>query len=355
MRKKLYNFFNVTFENERTVHKMSVTIKDVAKAAGVSVATVSRVLNNSAAVSEDTAAEVNKVIKEMGYSPNFLGRNLRKCETNNILVILPSTEHTVYSDIIKGMQDAAYPIYDIFISTSNSYLDTEMRLLNMLFSRTVDAAVLLGTQLDAKTLNELNERYNIALCCERVEGAKVLTVTINNENGAYDAVSSFVKRGKKKIGLVTTCSTVNASVAPSSTDREKGYRRALTENNIAINEDYIFRCSYNYTDGFKALDYFMALPDPPEAVFCISDLLAAGMIKQASRENIAIGTQLEICGFDNISLSEMYVPGITTVAQPGYEMGKKVITELLNNMNSETKNNGHIILDHELIIRGSAK
>ena len=83
---------------------MSVTIKDVAKAAGVSVATVSRVLNNSSAVSDETAAAVNEVINEMGYSPNFLGRNLRKCETNNILVILPSTEHTVYSNIINGMQ-----------------------------------------------------------------------------------------------------------------------------------------------------------------------------------------------------------------------------------------------------------
>ena len=82
---------------------MSVTIKDVAKAAGVSVATVSRVLNNSSAVSDETAAAVNEVINEMGYSPNFLGRNLRKCETNNILVILPSTEHTVYSNIINGM------------------------------------------------------------------------------------------------------------------------------------------------------------------------------------------------------------------------------------------------------------
>ena len=327
---------------------MSVTIKDVAKAAGVSVATVSRVLNNSSAVSDETAAAVNEVINEMGYSPNFLGRNLRKCETNNILVILPSTEHTVYSNIINGMQDAAYPFYDIFLSTSNSYLDTEMRLLNMLFNRTVDAAVLLGTQIDGEKLNELNKSYNIALCCERREGANVLTVTINDEAAAFDAVSFFLKKGKRKIALITTVTS-----AHSSHDREAGYTRALAAYGIEKDEKYIYRCSYDYTDGCEALKYFMSLPEPPEAVFCISDLLVH--LAQASRDGIAIGSQLEVCGFDNISLSEMYIPGITTVAQPGYEMGKTVITKLLENMHKTEKNNEHIILDHELIIRGSAK
>ncbi len=331
---------------------MSVTIKDVAKAAGVSVATVSRVLNNSAAVSEETAAAVNEVIKEMGYSPNFLGRNLRKCETNNILAILPSTEHPVYSDIIKGMQDAAYPNYDILLSTSNSYLGAEMRLLEMLFNRTVDAAVLLGTQLDAQTLNDLNKRYNIALCCERVSGAKVLTVTINDEEAAYDAVKMFLEKGKTKIGLVTTGGNTNAL---SSVDREKGYLRALSEYGIKAEEKYIYRCSYEYSDGCEAMKYFLSLDEMPQAVFCISDLLAAGVIKQAFREGIAVGTELEVCGFDNISLSEMYTPGITTVAQPGYEMGRTVINKLLDNMHSTVKNNDMIVLNHKLVIRGSAK
>lgn len=331
---------------------MSVTIKDVAKAAGVSVATVSRVLNNSSAVSDETAAAVNEVIKQMGYSPNFLGRNLRKCETNKILIILPSTEQTFYGEIIRGMQDAASPDYDILLSTSYSYLGTEMRLMEMLFNRTVDAAVLMGTRIDSNTLNDLNKRYSIALCCERSEGAEVLTVTIDNEAAAYDAVSAFLKRGKRRIGLVTTA---GVSEALSSADREKGYARALAEYGIEKNEEYIYRCSYEYRDGFEALKYFMSLPEPPEAVFCVSDLLAVGVIKQASRDGIAIGSELEVCGFDNTSLSEMYIPGITTVSQPGYEMGRTVITKLLENMHSSIKNNGTIILGHELVIRDSAK
>lgn len=331
---------------------MSVTIKDVAKAAGVSVATVSRVLNNSTAVSDSTADAVNDAINKLGYSPNFLGRNLRKCETNNILVIIPSTEQTFYSSIIKGMQDTASPDYDILLCTSYSNHATEMRLLEMLFSRSVDAAVLLGTQLDASTLNDLHRKYNIALCCEPVKGADILTVTINNEAAAYDAVSSFLNRGKRRIGLVTTNDSTDAL---SSTDREKGYTRALADHGIEKDEKYIFRCTYDYSDGFKALKYFMSLDEPPEAVFCISDLLAVGVIKQASRDNIRIGTDLEVCGFDNISLSEMYIPEITTVSQPGYDMGCTVISKLIEAMKSGEKCSDTIILDHELIIRDSAK
>lgn len=332
---------------------MSVTIKDVARAAGVSVATVSRVLNNSSAVSEETAAAVSETIKQLGYSPNFLGRNLRKRETNNILVILPSTEHTFYSKVIRGIQDAAAPNYDVLLCTSYSNLETEMRLLEMLFNRTVDAAVLLGTQLDADTLNDLNKRYDIALCCERSEGADMLTVTINNEQAAYDAVHAFLKKGKRRIGLVTTG---GISTAPSSYDRELGYARALSEFGIEKDERYIFRCSYEYSDGINALKYFMSLSEPPEAIFCISDLLAVGVINQAYRDGITVGSELEVCGFDNILLSEMYIPGITTVSQPCYEMGTTVITRLIENMQLPDNEKSHetVILPHELIIRGSA-
>lgn len=330
---------------------MSVTIKDVAKAAGVSVATVSRVLNNSAAVSDDTAAAVNDTIRELGYSPNFLGRNLRKCETNNILAIIPSTEHSFYSEIIKGMQEEASPDYDILICTSYSYLGAEMRLLEMLYNRTVDAVVLLGSQLDAAALSELSSKYHVALCCERVEGARVLTVTINDEAAGFDAVSMFLKKGRRRIGLVTT--GAGGSTAATSIDREKGYRRAIKAAGGKVSEDYIFRGSYEYEQGLAALDYFFSLPEPPDGIFCVSDLLAAGVIKGAGERGISIGSELWVCGFDNIPLSSMYIPGITTVAQPGYEMGRTVINRLIDNMRSGRFEGEQVTLDHRLIIRQS--
>lgn len=330
---------------------MNVTIKDVAKAAGVSVATVSRVLNNSATVSEAATEQVNNAIKELGYSPNFLGRNLRKCETNIILAIIPSTEQTFYSEIIRGMQVAASEYgYDILMSTSNSTYSIEMRLLNMVFNRTVDAAILLGSQLDVKTLTELNEKHYIALCCERIEGANVLTITVDDVGGAHEAVSKMIEYGHKRIGMVSTA--VNSI---SSIDREKGYRQALEENGIEFREEYIYRGTYDLFHGELAFDRFMSMEEPPTAVFCVSDLLAVSFVKKALSNGYSIPDDIAICGFDNVPLSSMYTPGITTVEQPCYDLGRTVINELMNNINNNIKSNKQIKLPYKYIERESLK
>lgn len=330
---------------------MNVTIKDVAKAAGVSVATVSRVLNKSATVSEAAAEQVNNAIKELGYNPNFLGRNLRKCETNVILAILPSTEHSFYNEIIKGMQTAANENgYDILLCTSNSMHSTETRMLNMLFNRTVDAAVMLGTQLSAEELNDLNEKHYIAICCERVEGANVLTVTVDDENGAYAAVKNLILQNHRKIAIVST-----SGKALSSKDRERGYIKALNEFDIPVREEYIFRGTYDPEDGGKAFEQLMALPDPPTAIFCISDLLAAGTIKKAISSGYNVSEDISVCGFDNIQMCGLYNPGITTVEQPAFEIGKTVINELIKNIKQNQKKVKHIKLDYKLIQRESVR
>lgn len=330
---------------------MNVTIKDVAKAAGVSVATVSRVLNNSATVSEVATEQVNNAIKELGYSPNFLGRNLRKCETNIILAIIPSTEQTFYSEIIRGMQVAASEYgYDILMSTSNSTYSIEMRLLNMVFNRTVDAAILLGSQLDVKTLSELNEKHYIALCCERIEGANVLTITVDDVGGAHKAVSKMIEYGHKRIGMVST--NVNSI---SSIDREKGYRQALAENGIEYREEYIYRGTYDLFHGELAFDYFMGMEEPPTAIFCVSDLLAVSFVKKALSKGYNIPDDIAVCGFDNIPLSSMYTPGITTIEQPCYELGRTVINELMYNINNNVKSNKQIKLPYKYIERESLK
>jgi len=330
---------------------MSVTIKDVAKAAGVSVATVSRVLNNSAAVSAAASENVCNAIKKLGYSPNYLGRNLRKRETNIILAIIPSTEQTFYSDIIRGMQTAASEHgYDLLLSTSNSTRSIEMRLLGMLFNRTVDAAILLGTRLDVKTLTELNRSHYIALCCERVEGAELLTVTVDDEGGAFEAVSRIAALGHRRIGMVST-----AGESLSSYDREQGYKRALTAAGIVPREEYIYRGTYDFCHGALAFEYFRSLPEPPTAIFCISDILAASVVKTALSMGFEVGEGLSVCGFDNIMLSEMYTPGITTVEQPCYDIGRTVVEELIENISFGTKSDKRIKLPYRFIERESLK
>ena len=327
---------------------MEVTIKDVARQAGVSVATISRVLNKSAAVSPETTKLVNDAIKELNYRPNFLGRNLRKRETHVILALMPSTEHTYYSEILSGMQVKGNEYgYDILMSTTNSYLQLEMRLLEMLSNRTVDAAVLMGTRLDKDALKELSENNFIALCCEPVEGSDILTVTVNNEQAAYDAISHFISKGHRNIAMISTDVR-----APSSIERENGYMRALKEHNIPFNSDYMYYGSYSYKCGGEALEKFMHMDNRPTAIFTISDFLAAGVVKKASEMNIAIGKELEVIGFDNISMAEMYTPSISTVEQPCFELGKTVIDLVIENISGKN-NQGRVFLNHRLVLRQS--
>ncbi len=329
---------------------MSVTIKDVAKAAGVSVATVSRVLNDSSAVSEDTAALVNDTIDRLGYSPNLLGRNLRKRETKNLLIVVPTTG-SFYGGVIRGIQDTAENEYDVLIACGYSTVSIELRLLGMLQNHTVDAAILLGTRVEASTLDALSARFHIGLCSESVEGSNTLTVLIDNHKAAFDVISRYIAHGKKRIALVTTDESI---IAPSSDDRYRGYIDALTAHGIPIREEYIFRKTYDYTCGIEAAQHFLSLPEPPEAVLCISDLLAAGMIKECLRCGVKVGSDIEVCGFDNIELCEMFTPMITTVAQPAYEMGKTVARCLIDSLRTGRLPHGTIVMDYDIIVRESA-
>lgn len=328
---------------------MNATIKDVARAAGVSVATVSRVLNNTAAVSDSTADKVNNAIKSLGYSPNFLGRNLRKRETNMILAVIPNMENTLYCDIIKGMQESAAPDYDVLLCTTGGDINLEKRLLGMLYNRTVDGAVFLGTRLPSDTINELKDKYFIALCCERVEGSKILTVTVDDEKCGYDAASALIEAGHKQIGLVSA-----DKLAPSSIDREKGFRRAFSHYGIKPDENLIWHGSYDYSEGGKAVEKFLSLKNPPTAIFCISDLLAVSAIKKAKEFGLEAGKDIDIVGFDNGYTARIYSPEITTVAQPGYDMGYKVIKLLIENIHENAGHDEHIIMPHKIIRRESA-
>ena len=184
---------------------MNITIKDVAKAANVSVATVSRVLNNKNNVSEDAVQAVNRAVESLGYSPNLLGRDLRKSETKRILALIGTMERSFYNEVLRGMQDAAYAEgYDVIIATTHDDPDHEMHLLNMLFSRAVDGAVLLAPKSNSKVLNDLAKRYRLAICLERLDINDILCVTIDNERAGYDATNYLIGKDRRRIGLITT-------------------------------------------------------------------------------------------------------------------------------------------------------
>lgn len=326
---------------------MSVTIKDVAREANVSVATVSRVLNKKSNVSEEAIEAVNEAVKNLGYSPNFLGRDLRKSETRRILAIIASTEQSFYSEVLRGMEETASAKgYDVLIATTRDDPEHELHLLGMLFSRSVDGAVLLGPKLDAETISNLALNHNIAMCLERLENCNVLTVTIDNVKAGRDAVNYLIKKGKKRIGLITT-----EQRSQSSVDREIGYRQALEENGIEYDESLVYFGTYDAESGTKGCEYLMNLPKPPEAIFSISDMIAIGAMNYALKKNIDIGKDLLFFGFDDILYSHIFVPHLSTVQQPCFLQGKLVVEKLIENMKTDKPDKSLYMLPHSLILR----
>ncbi len=328
---------------------MGVTIKDVAKASNVSVATVSRVLNKHSNVSDETVEKVTKVMEEMGYNPNCLGRDLRKSETKRILAIIAATEQSFYSDVLRGMDEAAFAQgYDVLIATTHDDPEHEMHLLKMLLSHSVDGAVLLGAKQEASTISKLAENHNIALCLERMEGCNVLTVTIDNVKAGKDAVNYLISKGHRRIGLIST-----ETRSQSSVDREKGYRQALTENNIPYDEKLVYFGTYESESGTAGCRYLLGLEEPPTAIFSISDMIAIGAMNYAISKGVNIGKDLIFFGFDNIAYSHIFVPHLSTVEQPCFLQGKLVIEKLISNMKSEIPDKSIYMLPHSLVLRES--
>lgn len=328
---------------------MNITIKDVAKAANVSVATVSRVLNKKTNVSDEAVQAVNKAVEELGYSPNFLGRDLRKSETKRILAIIASTEQSFYSEVLRGMQDAAYSQgYDVLIATTRDDPEHEMHLLGMLFSKAVDGAVLLAPKLDNHTISELAKKYSLAMCLERLDDCDILCVTIDNEQAGYDATKYLIGKGRKRIGLLTT-----EARSQSSVDRENGYKRALTESGLGVDPDLIYYGGYDADSGTRGCEVLMKLKDRPDAIFSISDTISIGAMTYALNNGITVGKDVLFFGFDNIAYSHMFIPHLTTVEQPCYLQGKAVIEKLIGNIKSDVKDNNTYKLPHRLILRES--
>lgn len=328
---------------------MNITIKDVARAANVSVATVSRVLNNKNNVSEEAVQAVNRAVEELGYSPNFLGRDLRKSETKRILALIASTEQSFYNDVLRGMQDAAYGHgYDILIATTRNSPEHEMHLLGMLFSRAVDGAVLLAPRLDGKTIGDLAKRYKLAICLERLDINDVLCVTIDNERAGYDATKYLIGKGRRRIGLITT-----EVRSQSSVDREHGYARALKDSGIPLDPTLIYYGDYEAETGAKGCEHLMNLPNRPDAIFSISDTLSIGAMTYAVQHGITVGKDVLFFGFDNIAYSHMFIPRLSTVEQPCYLQGKTVLEKLISNIKSEEQDRSTYMLPHSLILRES--
>ncbi|MFW6377715.1 MAG: LacI family DNA-binding transcriptional regulator [bacterium] len=325
------------------------TIRDVAEKAGVSIATVSRVLNNQATVRPATRAKVEAVIKELNYQPNYLGRNLRRAETKLILVVLQNISNPFYAKVVKGIEDVGHKNnYNIMICNTDSDTDRERDYLELLLNKLVDGVILMEPEIEAEELTQISKDFPVVQCCEYKEGSNISHISIDNIAAGYTAVSHLLKLGHQRIAMISGYNRLLSAI-----QREKGYRQALLDSGIEFDPDLIKYSSYGFTGGLRSAKEILQMDDRPTAIFTISDITAIGAIKAIKQEGLRVPEDIAVVGFDNTGIAAMYDPPLTTVAQPRYDLGKismEILLDLINNKNIVNK---EIYLEHELIIRES--
>ncbi len=325
-----------------------ITIRDVATKCGVSVATVSRVLNGSVEVKKETRELVLEVVKKLNYQPNFTGRNLRKKETKLILILLPTIVNPFFAKVVKGMEDFSRNSgYNIMLGTTYENKEIEHSYLNLLRNKLVDGVIFFGTALDRKEIISLNQTYNILRCSEYNDDIHLSFVTIDNEKAAFEAVWHLIKCGCKNILYVTANDN-----SMSSINRLEGYKRALRSARIDFNPDNIIYGNYGYNSSYNLIKNKMEQGITFDGVFAISDKMASGCIKALKENGIDIPKQVKVVGFDNVDISYMTSPEITTISQPQYKIGETAIKMLIDKIQGKQVEKG-VILEHKLIIRNS--
>ena len=331
---------------------MPASIKDVAREAGVSIATVSRVLNDVDVVNEETKKKVVEAIDKLSYRPNIVARSLKTQRTSTIGIIIPDISSPFYPEIVRGAEDVAN-IYSYNIMLCNTDQDParEIEYIKVLKEKMIDGVLYMSNSLDQNVVETIKKLQVPVVLVETTDKENTYpSVTIDNEKAAYEAVEYLVKKGNTKIGYIGNhVEAVNAAAI-----RYLGYENALKDNNLDVDMERVWFGGNKAQDGKEGIENILEKTDV-DAVFCTSDEIAMGVISALRDRGLNVPEDVDIVGFDNIYSSSIFYPKLTTIAQPMYDMGSVGMRMLIKIINKKPVDNKHYVLPYNLIERDSCK
>lgn len=308
----------------------AITIKDIAKALGLSTSTVSRALRGSYEISPETKKLVIEYAEKFNYRPNPIALSLKERRSRSIGVVVCEIANNFFSQAINGIESIAYNRgYHVIISQSHESYDREVVNVEHLSSRSVDGLLVsLSTEtFDIEHFRRLHEKGLPIVFFDRVtEAIDTYKVVVDNYKGAYDATAHLIKAGYKRIAHIS--SAPNLSI---TRERLDGYKHALADNGLPVSDAYIKYCNHGgmiVAELEDAIKELMQLKQKPDAVFCAGDKITLGCISSLKASGISIPGDVGLVGFTNSALVELIEPSLTAVKQPAFEMGQ-VATELL--------------------------
>jgi DNA-binding LacI/PurR family transcriptional regulator len=327
----------------------SISISTVAARAGVSIATVSRVINASKPVSADTRERVEAAVAALGYRAYPFARSLTPGASRLLLVLVPDFANPFYSETIKGVESVVHRHgYSIVLSGVPDSLVRNKPSLDALYNRLVDGVISLANFQDLRPLIEEMPNLPWVACSEHMEDSGLPHVSIDHCQAALDAVQYLINRGHRRIALLGADESY-----VWARQRHTGYEAALKRAGLALDPQLVrIARGTDYGVGMEAAGALLALETPPSAVFAVSDTLAIGAIKAFRRAGRRVPEDIAVVGFDNIPLSEVFEPALTTIAQPMFELGAAAARLLLERL-ADGHPRSHT-LQHALVVRESA-
>jgi len=326
-----------------------VTIKDIARQAGVSVATVSRVLNNQTGFSEATKDRVLRVIENSGYTRNDLARSLSGKRTQSIGLLLPSLTSYFVSELLSGVETRAHAAdLSVIICDTDQDGARTLKYLRMLREKRVDGVIFVSEWLTdeyKKAFDLLQTRVVLVSTYSPLYSFPY--IKIDDYRASYDAVAYLIQRGHRQIAMIGGSEDDPIAGKP----RLDGYRAALKHHNLPIREEYVAHGDFDFRSGMRAMDTLWDRAPQLTAVFAASDEMAVGALNSAHRHGKRVPDDLSIVGFDDTQLAEMVPPGLTAVRQPVRELGRRAVEYLIGS----SEDVAGIILPHSITERASVR
>lgn len=332
-----------------------VTIKDIAKELGISASTVSRALKDHPDISAKTKEAVNELAKKWHYKPNAVALSLRHSKTNVIGVIIPEIVHHFFSSVISGIEEVAHKAgYNVMMFQSNESFEREKANVQALLSSRVDG-VLVSMSKETKDYSHFKELRDNGIpivffdrICNELSCDNVI---VDDFAGAFSAVEHLIEIGCKRIAHLS---------APQhmllAQNRQKGYKQALLKHKVSVDEDLIIKCD-NYEEAIEKMPDLLSLPEPPDAIFAVNELTAAGAMLAVKKYGYRVPEDIAVVGFTDGLVSRVTDPTLTTLEQHGYEIGLKATNLLLERISNDNDDYEPVtkVVKTNLIVRGSTR
>ena len=332
-----------------------VTIKDIAKELGISASTVSRALKDHPDISSKTKVAVNELAAKWHYKPNAVALSLRHSKTNVIGVIVPEIVHHFFSSVISGIEEIAHKAgYNVMMFQSNESYEREVANVQALLASRVDG-VLVSMSKETKNFDHFRELKDNGIpivffdrVCNELSSDNVI---VDDFAGAFAAVEHLINIGCKRIAHLS---------APQhmllAQNRQKGYKQALLKHKLSVDEDLIVKCD-NYEEAMDKTPELMKLPEPPDAIFAVNELTAAGALLAVKKAGYRVPEDISIVGFTDGLVSRVTDPNLTTLEQHGYEIGLKASDLLVERISHGDLNYEPVtkVVKTNLIVRGSTR